>query len=217
LRGTPRDPRNYELMTVFSPDIPEEEIQATIDRVVGYITTATGEVVDVNRDSPWGRRRLAYPIRHASRDVRDGFYTLYHFAVAPHRVEDIEREIKLNDRIMRYLVTQHTPKPVEEVAPTAEGAEEGEQAEAAVASETPVAAATPPVASAEEAPAAEVESAPEPEPEAAAEPEAAPEPEPVAEPEAAAEPAVAAVDEAAPAGSADDEAGTEEATPPEEA
>jgi small subunit ribosomal protein S6 len=110
-------------MTVFSPDVPEDEIQGTIDRVVGYITTATGEVVDVNRDSPWGRRRLAYAIRHASRDVRDGFYTLYHFNVAPHRVEEIERELRLNDRIMRYLVTQYTPKPIDETAQAQETTE----------------------------------------------------------------------------------------------
>lgn len=200
MRGSPRDPRNYELMTVFSPDIPEEEIQATIDRVVGYITTASGEVVDVNRDSPWGRRRLAYPVRHASRDVRDGFYTLYHFLVAPHRVEDIEREIKLNDRIMRYLVTQHTPKPVGETAP-AEG--EATPTEEGAEGETPVAEAAPQVATAEAAPTPEADAAPEPGAEAGAEPEA--------------EPVAAEVAETETEGSTDDGASTDEATPPEEA
>jgi small subunit ribosomal protein S6 len=181
LRGTPRDPRNYELMTVFSPDIPEEEIQATIERVVGYITTATGEVTAVNRDSPWGRRRLAYPVRHASRDVRDGFYTLYHFAVAPNRVIDIEREIKLNDRIMRYLVTQHTPRPVEE-PPAAEGTEAGEQA-----------------VSGDEAPLIATATNEEP------------------TTEAAEEPAQATADETPAVESQEEEAGTDEAAPPEEA
>ena len=203
MRGSPRDPRNYELMTVFSPDIPEEEIQATIERVVGYITTATGEVVDVNRDSPWGRRRLAYPVRHASRDVRDGFYTLYHFLVAPHRVEDIEREIKLNDRIMRYLVTQHTPKPVEETVPAedeATPAEEGGEGETPVAE---VAEVTPQVATAEATPTPEVEAVPE----QGAEAEAEPEPEPVAD----------EVAETETEDSADNGASTDEATPPEEA
>lgn len=196
MRGSPRDPRNYELMTVFAPDIPEDEIQATIDRVVGYITTASGEVVDVNRDSPWGRRRLAYPVRHASRDVRDGFYTLYHFQVAPHRVEDIEREIKLNDRIMRYLVTQYTPKPIDETT-ASEGAGEAAQTADGTAAEAEVAEAegeetVSQVASADEAPPAEVAPSEESEPEAAAEPVETAE-------------------------SAEEEAGTEEAAPPEEA
>jgi len=122
LRGAIRDARTYELMTIFSPDVAEDEIQVTIDRVVGYITGASGENVDVNRDSPWGRRRLSYAIRHASRDVRDGFYTLYHFEIRPHRVIDIEREIKLNDRIMRYLLTQYTPRPIDENAAAEEAA-----------------------------------------------------------------------------------------------
>ncbi len=216
MRGTPRDPRNYELMTVFSPDIPEEEIQATIDRVVGYITTATGEMVDVSRDSPWGRRRLAYPIRHASRDVRDGFYTLYHFLVAPHRVLDIEREIKLNDRIMRYLVTQHTPKPVDETAP-AEGTTEGDRAAGDTDGATPVATAAAVAAGADVVPTDEEEAATE--AEVTPEPEAVAEVEPTAEPEAevAPEPVAEAVDETATEDSTDDGAGTDEATPPEEA
>jgi small subunit ribosomal protein S6 len=187
-------------MTVFAPDIPEEEIQTTIDRVVGYITTASGEVTEVNRDSPWGRRRLAYPIRHASRDVRDGFYTLYHFLVAPHRVDEIEREIKLNDRIMRHMVTQYTPRPVEETAPA-----EGEQAAEDTEGETPAVTETPIVASADVA--AVAEEAPPAEAETTAEPE--PEPEAVAEPDT--------VEETTADESADDGASTDEATPPEEA
>jgi small subunit ribosomal protein S6 len=115
-------------MTIFSPDVAEDEIQSTIEAVVGYITDASGENVEFNRDSPWGRRRLAYAVRHASRDVRDGFYTLYHFQVAPHRVIDIEREIKLNDRIMRYLLTQYTPRPIDETATVEAAGETADEA-----------------------------------------------------------------------------------------
>jgi small subunit ribosomal protein S6 len=184
-------------MTVFSPDLPEEEIQGTIDRVVGYITTASGEMGDVSRDSPWGRRRLAYAIRHGGRDVRDGFYTLYHFQIAPHRVDDVERELKLNDRVMRYLLTQYTPKPVEEVAPSPEEATEA--AAEGVAEEAPAEAVEPAAATAAtEAPAGDGESA--------AEPEAAAAPEPVDD-------AAEVVESTAPR---DEEADTDEATPPEE-
>ena len=151
LRGAIRDARTYELMTIFSPDVAEDEIQATIEQVVGYISGATGEHVAFNRDSPWGRRRLAYSVRHASRDVRDGFYTLFHFEVAPHKVIDIEREIKLNDRIMRYLLTQYTPKPITDV-PTEGGAEETAEAPEETV-EAP--AATASVEAAESAPVSE--------------------------------------------------------------
>lgn len=206
MRGSPRDARNYELMTVFSPDVPEDEIQGTIDRVVGYITTATGEMVDVNRDSPWGRRRLAYPIRHASRDVRDGFYTLYHFQIAPHRVEDIERELKLNDRVIRYLLTLYTPRPVEEQAPPAEESAQtptaGTEGEVAAGTFEPTEASKPsgdvePI----EASAAAAEPAEEPVTAAATEPD----------------PAADVLEESGAAETADGEAGTAEAAPSKEA
>ncbi|MEA2522995.1 MAG: small subunit ribosomal protein [Thermomicrobiales bacterium] len=206
MRGSPRDARNYELMTVFSPDVPEDEIQGTIDRVVGYITTATGAMVDVNRDSPWGRRRLAYPIRHASRDVRDGFYTLYHFQVAPHRVEDIERELKLNDRVIRYLLTLYTPRPVEEQAPPTE--ESAQTTPAGTEDEVPTSTGEPTEASEPsgdgepvEASASAAEPAEEPETVAATEPE----------------PASDVVEGAGALETGDGEAGAAEAAPPKEA
>lgn len=156
MRGAIRDARRYELMTIFSPDVAEDEIQTSIDDVLGYITAASGENVDFNRDSPWGRRRLAYPIRHESRDVRDGFYTLYRFDIAPHRVIDVEREIKLNDRIMRYLLTQYTPKT--EMNQTSDQGSEGEGDEPASATSESTESTT---ASAAESQPAAAESAPE--------------------------------------------------------
>ena len=215
MRGSPRDARNYELMTVFSPDVPEDEIQGTIDRVVGYITTVTGAMVGINRDSPWGRRRLAYPIRHAGRDVRDGFYTLYHFQVAPHRIEDIERELKLNDRVIRYLLTHYTPRPVEEQAP-ADGespptATEGPEGTATNA----VQPADEPTASAEE-PGAAPQSTEEPAV-GAEEPTAAPEPSEAPTAASEFEPAVGAAEADGTADAEDGEAGTAGSAPPEEA
>jgi small subunit ribosomal protein S6 len=200
-------------MTVFSPDVPEDEIQGTIDRVVGYITTATGAMVDVNRDSPWGRRRLAYPIRHASRDVRDGFYTLYHFQIAPHRVEDIERELKLNDRVIRYLLTLYTPRPVEEQAPpTEESAQTAEES-----------AQTTPAGTEDEVPTSTGEPTDASEPSGDGEPveASASAAEPAEEPETVAatepEPASDVVEGAGDLETGDGEAGAAEAAPPKEA
>ena len=108
-----REPRAYELMTVLSPDVAEDAIPAVLDRIGAYVTAAGGTVTETLRDSPWGRRRLAYAIRHDGRDVRDGYYTVYHIDLAPSRVDDVEREIKLNTDIIRYLLTHYTPVPVD--------------------------------------------------------------------------------------------------------
>lgn len=118
--------RPYEMMIVLAPDVPEDELDPSIDTIESYVTRFEGEVIAISRDSPWGRRRLAYPIRHASRDVRDGFYALYYFDAEPTAISEIEREIRLNDRIIRHMIIaleeQVTILPPVEVEAGAEGA-----------------------------------------------------------------------------------------------
>lgn len=99
-------------MIISVPDGSPEELIATAQSVEGYVTTAGGTVLRISSDSPWGRRRLAYPIRHNSADLRDGFYTLYHFQIQPQGLEDIEREIRLNERIIRHLLLQLDSEPI---------------------------------------------------------------------------------------------------------
>ena len=163
--------RDYELMVVFHPELSEEDLVTESDRVQGYLTTAEATVTHVNRDAPWGRRRLAYPIRHGGRDLRDGIYALYYFNSESGRIEDMEREIKLNDRIIRYLLTvQIAPIAEPEVPEGEEGAEapaEGAAVEASAGDEpSDQVDATPVEEQIDEAPATETETdvAPESEP-----------------------------------------------------
>lgn len=194
MRNLTRPARTYELMVVLAPDVPEEELPGELDRVRGYIAAAGGRVGEILRDSPWGRRRLAYPIRHAGRDVRDGFYALYHLELEPGLVADVERELRLNDRVIRHLVTTYD-------GPLAAAlASEETPPQPAVA---PVAAAEPGTAGADEAEPTAAEAAPT-EASAAGLTEA-----PAVEPEASAPPAAPAEPETpAPAG-AEDASGTD--------
>ena len=99
-------PRDYEMMVVFAPQTADEELAGALDQVSGYITGSGGEVSQVLRDNPWGRRRLAYPVRKDGQDVREGFYTLYHFRSTATRIADLERSLKLNDRVLRHMVVK---------------------------------------------------------------------------------------------------------------
>ena len=148
MRTPYRPARYYELMTIFTPDVPEEELPGLLDQVVGYVNAAGGRLIDMSRESPWGRRRLAYPIRHGGRDLRDGFYTLYHFQCHPSRINEVERELKLNERVIRYLLVTYTPKDEPAEAAT-------DAAEEAPAETTATAEAAPAEASAVEAAPAE--------------------------------------------------------------
>lgn len=107
---TAREPRAYEIMAVFLPELADEDLTAQLDRASGYITSVGGSVKEILTDSPWGRRRLAYPIRFNGQDFRDGYYAVYHFDLEPSAMTEIERELKLDTRVMRYLVVHDDPK-----------------------------------------------------------------------------------------------------------
>src|SRR5215213_3157017 len=113
LRDQARAPRKYELMTILHPDIAEESLQGELDRISGFITDVGGELFETLQDSPWGRRRLAYPIRSGGRDVRDGYYTVWRFTLGPTRVDDLERELKLDTQLIRYIVLSWEPTPID--------------------------------------------------------------------------------------------------------
>ncbi len=53
--------RDYELVMVISPEVTDEAVPTTVERVQQFIVEQGGEVKEVD---PWGRRRLAYPIDH---------------------------------------------------------------------------------------------------------------------------------------------------------
>ncbi len=108
--NTTREPRAYELMTILVPELADEDLATQIQRISTHITTATGAIKETLTDSPWGRRRLAYSVRHNSQDYRDGYYIVFHFDLEPRMMTEIERELKLDVNVMRYLLVHDDPK-----------------------------------------------------------------------------------------------------------
>lgn len=134
--------RDYELMVVFHPDLSDEDLAGQVSAVEGMITGQGGEIRLINQELPWGRRRLAYPIRHGSRDLRDGIYVLYYFTSVSTALTEVERDIKLDDQVIRYLLTQQGAPMMEPQAEEEEEAADGETAPEAAA-EAPAAEAAP--------------------------------------------------------------------------
>ncbi len=128
--------RNYELMIIISPlHSNEEGVAATVERISNSIVNAGGEVTGVNQNPPWGRRKLAYPIREyasgeaSRRNFTEGYYVLLTFNLAAAKVSEVERTLKLTDSVMRHLITLVEQKAViveetaEEAEPVADKAE----------------------------------------------------------------------------------------------
>lgn len=87
----------YELLVVMNPDIPEEDMSSAIERVTGAISSRGGEVESVD---PWGRRRLAYPIkRHI-----EGHYVLANLRLDPARTHELESSYMISEDILRHML-----------------------------------------------------------------------------------------------------------------
>ena len=95
--------RRYELMLLLRPDLEDDQLQAAVERVTRAIVNAGGGLTKI---SPWGKRRLAYPIqRH-----RDASYFLIHFDIEPAEVREIERGLLISEEILRHLVVVLEPR-----------------------------------------------------------------------------------------------------------
>jgi small subunit ribosomal protein S6 len=89
-------------MALINPEITDEALTAAVDTVAGLITSFGGEINLIKRDTPWGRRRLAYPIQR----FRDATYVLYQFMASPSSISPIERDLKLDEQVIRYLLVR---------------------------------------------------------------------------------------------------------------
>ena len=89
--------RDYEMVLVISPELAEEELEATIDNVSRLITENGGAISDIER---WGKRKLAYPIRH----FIEGSYVLASFKSKPEFGKELETELRISEVILRHLL-----------------------------------------------------------------------------------------------------------------
>ena len=91
--------RRYELMLVLRPDTADDRVQQILDRTTRGIAASEGQIVKV---SPWGRRRLAYPIS----SYREGSYFIVVFDAPSEAIDELERGLNITEEVMRHLVTR---------------------------------------------------------------------------------------------------------------
>ncbi len=91
--------RDYELVLIISPEVAEEEVPNTLEKVNKVITSRGGTVVDTNQ---WGRRKLAYPIKRFT----EGNYVLTRFQLEPELVREVEETLKVSEEVLRHLIVK---------------------------------------------------------------------------------------------------------------
>jgi len=89
----------YEVLYVITPELDDEANQTVMDKFADIITANGGEI---EKTDVWGKRRLAYPIDYKT----EGFYVLVSFNANPELPRELERNMRNDERLMRYMVTR---------------------------------------------------------------------------------------------------------------
>jgi small subunit ribosomal protein S6 len=91
--------RRYDLIFIVQPDLSEEETKAVTDRYGQIITAQKGSIIKIE---DWGKRRLAYDINKQSK----GTYVLVDFYGPGSMIHEIERNLKIDDNILKFLTVK---------------------------------------------------------------------------------------------------------------
>jgi len=89
--------RPYEVMVIYDPSLEEDAIRGAVDRTTELIRSRGGNPGRVDR---WGKRRLAYEIRHQ----REGYYVLVEASAEPGVMAELDRSLLLADEVLRHKV-----------------------------------------------------------------------------------------------------------------
>ena len=127
--------RMYETIYIVQPDLGEEEIKTLSTKVQDVVASMNG---DFKRLEDWGIRKLAYPINKSPR----GRYFYLRFDGDSPLIAELERRLRLDDKVIRYQSVKLDQDVVVPSAAPVKSAEEGTEDVAAEAAETEVQAET---------------------------------------------------------------------------
>lgn len=148
--------RRYETVFILRSDLGEVQVKDSIKRFEGLVAAGGGEMLETDE---WGFRELAYRIHNERR----GYYVRLDYAASGPVMNEVERNLKLSDSVLRYLSVLVDPevdtaKVRAEIearlhrAAEAKAAAEARMAAAAAAAAPPLAEARPDAPSAELSP-----------------------------------------------------------------
>ncbi|MDN5859033.1 MAG: 30S ribosomal protein S6 [Pseudonocardia sp.] len=104
--------RHYELMVILDPSLDERTVMPSLETFLSVIKNAGGTVEKVDI---WGKRRLAFEIaKHA-----EGIYALLEVEAEPAVVAELDRQLGLNESVLRTKVLRREPKRAAASAATA--------------------------------------------------------------------------------------------------
>ena len=92
---------NYETLYVLKPTLTDEETAANIAKIEEILVKNGAEILATNK---MGMRRLAYPVEKNER----GVYTIVYFKAEGTIVNELERNLKFNEEVIKYLTVKYS-------------------------------------------------------------------------------------------------------------
>jgi small subunit ribosomal protein S6 len=99
--------KRYETIYVANSNLEDDALEEVFAKFSDIIEKKKGSIV---KTDDWGKRKLAYEVKRFDK----GHYVLLDFCGFPEVVAELERNLKLDDRILKYM----TVKIADEVEPT---------------------------------------------------------------------------------------------------
>ncbi|ABK18861.1 30S ribosomal protein S6 [Syntrophobacter fumaroxidans] len=91
--------RKYETFFIIDPDLPDEVTAAVDEKIKSVVGANGGDVVSY---VPWGKKKLAYPVKKRSR----GLYVLMEYAGDSRLVAELERNMRLDERVLKFITVK---------------------------------------------------------------------------------------------------------------
>jgi len=91
--------RRYEIVYIINPDLDTEPLKEVVAKFSDIITKLKGYVLKVNE---WGKRKLAYDVKQFDK----GYYVVCDFCGEFNTVTEVERNLKLDDRVLKYITVK---------------------------------------------------------------------------------------------------------------
>jgi small subunit ribosomal protein S6 len=105
------------VLVIIDPRPTDEEVAQLLTRLQDNLKELGAEVIRVEN---WGKRRLAHDIKKQ----REGTYAVLEVSAEPPMVKEFERQLKLNENVLRFLSTRVPVRKKARPAPTGEVLEE---------------------------------------------------------------------------------------------
>lgn len=91
---------NYEILIIYDPTLSQEVLEERISSFKKWVEELSGKVENVEDK---GVEKLTYEINKTTQ----GHFILINFDLDPLKVEELRREIKLDETIWRYMIKKN--------------------------------------------------------------------------------------------------------------